>query len=183
LDDLYRMIGERLKHVFTGFDAYVLSYRKESFDAIGLKHTRRFFLYNGALECEMREYEIFSGKRKEQSREERFRNRRDDAFLKERNSREGYRRSRREEREEREAPTERSERRAFDPDRKPARRSSGGERDGRQSSGSSDDKPKSFQKKPYGKREDNSSREKKGDGTKKVLRLRRSPGKGGDRDS
>lgn len=183
LDELYGMIGERLKHVFTGFNAYILSYRKESFDAIGLKHNRRFFLYNGALECEMREYEIFSGKRKEQSREERSRNRRDDAFLKERNSREGYRRSRREEREEREAPAEKSERRSFNSERKPARRSSDGERDGRRSFGRSDDKPKSIQKKPYGKREENSLRDQKGDGTKKVFRLRRSPGKGGDRDS
>jgi putative N6-adenine-specific DNA methylase len=67
LDELYGMIGERLKHVFSGFNAYILSYRKESFDAIGLKHSRRFFLYNGALECEMREYEIFAGKRREYS--------------------------------------------------------------------------------------------------------------------
>jgi len=59
LDELYSMIGERLKHIFTGYKAYILSYRKESFDAIGLRHSRRFFLYNGELECEMREYEIF----------------------------------------------------------------------------------------------------------------------------
>ena len=65
MDELYGMIGERLKHIFTGFTAYILSYRKESFDAIGLRHSSRFFLYNGALECEMRAYEIFDGKRKD----------------------------------------------------------------------------------------------------------------------
>src|SRR5690554_2247729 len=172
LEELYGMIGERLKHNFTGFNAYILSYRKESFDAIGLKHTRRFFLYNGSLECEMREYEIFSGKRRELSREERSRNRNDDAFLKERNSREGYRRSRREEREGGEAapggsdrrsfdpdrkpgrssfdPDRRSGRGSFDPDRKPAGRSSGGGSIGRRSFGA-DDKPKDFQKKLYRK--------------------------------
>lgn len=69
LDELYSMIGERFKHVFAGYRAYILSYRKESFDAVGLKHSRRFFLYNGPLECEMREYEIFSGKRKELPKE------------------------------------------------------------------------------------------------------------------
>lgn len=63
LGELYSMIGERMKHVFTGYTAYVLSYRKECFDSIGLKHSKRFSLFNGALECEMREYEIFSGKR------------------------------------------------------------------------------------------------------------------------
>ena len=101
LEGLYAMIGERLKHVFLGFNAYILSYRKESFDAIGLKHTRRFFLYNGALECEMREYEIFSGKRRERPIEEAGREpRRGHDYQADRNSKEGYRRSKRAEREE-----------------------------------------------------------------------------------
>ncbi len=94
------MIGERLKHIFLGFNAYILSYRKESFDAIGLKHTRRFFLYNGALECEMREYEIFSGKRRERPKEEAGReHRKEHDYQADRNSKEGYRRSKRAERE------------------------------------------------------------------------------------
>lgn len=102
LDELYSMIGERLKHVFTGFKVYILSYRKESFDSIGLKHTRRFFLYNGPLECEMREYEIFSGKRKEQPKESlrQSKSSHKDSFHDERNSREGYRRSKRSEHDE-----------------------------------------------------------------------------------
>ncbi len=98
LDELYSMIGERLKHVFPGYRAYVLSYRKESFDAIGLRHSRRFFLYNGALECEMREYEIFSGKRDDRPSKEVSRGRGKSAgydTYSERNSREGYRRSQR----------------------------------------------------------------------------------------
>ncbi len=33
----YRMIGERLKHEFAGNEAWVLSYREECFDQIGLK--------------------------------------------------------------------------------------------------------------------------------------------------
>ena len=35
--ELYQMIGERLKHAFVGNDAWVLSYRDECFDQIGLK--------------------------------------------------------------------------------------------------------------------------------------------------
>lgn len=31
------MIGERLKHAFMGNEAWVLSYREECFEAIGLK--------------------------------------------------------------------------------------------------------------------------------------------------
>lgn len=62
---LYSMIGERLKHAFTGNTAWILSYREECFDQIGLKATQKIPLFNGALECEFRQYEIFDGKYKE----------------------------------------------------------------------------------------------------------------------
>ena len=44
---LYEMIGERLKHAFTGNTAWI-----------------RIPLFNGALECQFRKYEIFDGKYK-----------------------------------------------------------------------------------------------------------------------
>ena len=62
---LYQMIGERLKQQFAGNQAWILSYREECFDQIGLKPTRKIPLMNGALECELRQYEIFAGKYKE----------------------------------------------------------------------------------------------------------------------
>lgn len=62
---LYQMIGERLKHAFVGNEAWVLSYREECFDQIGLKASQKVPLFNGALECEFRKYEIFDGKYKE----------------------------------------------------------------------------------------------------------------------
>lgn len=61
----YRMIGERLKHAFTGNDAWVLSYREECFDQIGLKPSLKIPVYNGSLECEFRKYSLFDGKMKE----------------------------------------------------------------------------------------------------------------------
>lgn len=61
---LYQMIGERLKHAFTDNQAWILSYRDECFDQIGLKATQRIPLFNGALECQFRQYEIFSGRYK-----------------------------------------------------------------------------------------------------------------------
>ncbi len=63
LMDLYGMIGERIKHVFTGYDAWVLSSNREGFDKIGLKPSEKIKLINGSLDCEFRKYEIFSGKR------------------------------------------------------------------------------------------------------------------------
>ena len=70
IEALYNMIGERLKHVFTGYEAYVLSNKKENFDGVGLKPSKRFFLFNGPLEVEMRKYEIFAGKRDDRSKDE-----------------------------------------------------------------------------------------------------------------
>lgn len=66
---LYQMIGERLKHAFTDNDAWILSYREECFDQIGLKPSIKIPLYNGALECEFRKYQIFGGKYKEFKKE------------------------------------------------------------------------------------------------------------------
>src|SRR5574344_96340 len=62
---LYQMIGERLKHSFIGNEAWVLSYRAECFDQIGLKPSVKIPLFNGSLECEFRKYQIFDGKFKE----------------------------------------------------------------------------------------------------------------------
>lgn len=62
---LYQMIGERLKHAFVGNDAWILSYRDECFDQIGLKPSVKVPLFNGALECQFRKYQIFDGKYKE----------------------------------------------------------------------------------------------------------------------
>lgn len=59
---LYKMIGERFKHQFVGNDAWVISYREECFEAIGLKPSLRTPLFNGSLECELRKYQIFDGK-------------------------------------------------------------------------------------------------------------------------
>lgn len=60
---LYDMIGERLKHVFMGYTAWILSYRKDCFNKLGLKTSERIPLVNGSLECEFRKYELFAGKR------------------------------------------------------------------------------------------------------------------------
>ena len=61
----YRMIGETLKRQFKNNTAWVLSYRQECFDQIGLKPSIKIPLYNGSLECEFRKYQMFEGKFKE----------------------------------------------------------------------------------------------------------------------
>ena len=61
MDALYASIGERLKNVFRGYHAWIIGYKPEYFDKIGLKPSVKFPVLNGALECEFREYVIFDG--------------------------------------------------------------------------------------------------------------------------
>lgn len=65
LMDTYKMIGERLKHAFKEGEAWILSYREECFQQIGLKPSQKVPLYNGSLECEFRKYSIFDGRLRE----------------------------------------------------------------------------------------------------------------------
>ena len=58
----YKMIGERLKHALIGGEAWIISYHYECFDKIGLKPSAKIPLFNGALPCELRKYEIFDGR-------------------------------------------------------------------------------------------------------------------------
>lgn len=61
MDGLYAMIGTKLKHVFKGYHAWIIGYHEEYFRKIGLAPSQREVLYNGSLECELREYVIFEG--------------------------------------------------------------------------------------------------------------------------
>jgi len=65
LMDLYAVIGERLKHIFPGYDAWIISANPEGLDNIGLKPESKIKLINGSLDCEYRQYKLFSGKHKE----------------------------------------------------------------------------------------------------------------------
>lgn len=61
MDGLYNTIGQKLKHVFAGWHAWIIGYRQEHFQKIGLAPSVKETIYNGALECELREYVIFEG--------------------------------------------------------------------------------------------------------------------------
>ncbi len=61
MDRLYREIGSALKHVFTGYHAWIIALREEHFNAIGLSPSVKEEVFNGALECQLREYVIFDG--------------------------------------------------------------------------------------------------------------------------
>lgn len=64
LNGLYEMIGERLKHQYSGSEAWILSAAVESMKFIGLKPGTKLDLMNGSLKCKFNKYELFRGKRK-----------------------------------------------------------------------------------------------------------------------
>ena len=64
MDGLYQTIGSKLKHVFTGYHAWIIGYRDDYFARIGLAPSEKIPLYNGSLECSLREYIIFEGDRR-----------------------------------------------------------------------------------------------------------------------
>ena len=68
INDLYAMMGERLKHQFAGNSAWILSSSMESFKYVGLKPDVRLDLFNGSLKCKFNNYKLFSGKRNDRAK-------------------------------------------------------------------------------------------------------------------
>ena len=64
IDLLYGMIGTTLKHNFPGTTAWLITSNKESLKHIGLKPKEKYTLFNGALECVLLKYEMYTGTKK-----------------------------------------------------------------------------------------------------------------------
>lgn len=62
INELYNLLGERLKHQFAGNTAWVLTSSKEYLKNVGLKASYKTPLFNGALQCTFVKYSLFSGK-------------------------------------------------------------------------------------------------------------------------
>jgi putative N6-adenine-specific DNA methylase len=58
---LYTMMGDSLKARYAGFRAWIISSSKEGLKSIGLRSSKRITLYNGALECSYRSFDLFKG--------------------------------------------------------------------------------------------------------------------------
>lgn len=68
LINLYRTIGDTLKHHFKGYEAWVISSNKDVLKLIGLKPSHKIVLFNGPLECNFVKFEIFEGFYKDMKR-------------------------------------------------------------------------------------------------------------------
>lgn len=64
IDELYSMIGSALKHNFPDTTAWLISSNKEAIKHLGLKPAERHILFNGALECTLLKYMMYSGSKK-----------------------------------------------------------------------------------------------------------------------
>ena len=62
--EMYEEIGTWMKHNMTGYTCWILSSNMEAFKSVGLKPSQKVKVYNGDLECSFRQYEIYSGSKK-----------------------------------------------------------------------------------------------------------------------
>lgn len=56
----YQSIGDRLKHHWPGWSAWIISSNKDALKHIGLRTSRKIALFNGALECRFQKFEMYS---------------------------------------------------------------------------------------------------------------------------
>lgn len=61
LKDVYRDLGYTLKHRFNGSEAWVLAGNKDLLQEMKLKSTRKYFVFNGNIECRFLKYEMYEG--------------------------------------------------------------------------------------------------------------------------
>jgi putative N6-adenine-specific DNA methylase len=62
--DLYKMIGDKLKQEFTGYEAWMISSNVSALKNVGLKPAKKYTLFNGSLECKYHKFELYQGSRK-----------------------------------------------------------------------------------------------------------------------
>jgi putative N6-adenine-specific DNA methylase len=57
----YKMIGDKFKKDFSGWQVWVLSSNQDAMKSIRLKTSQRLLVFNGPLECKFHQYEMYQG--------------------------------------------------------------------------------------------------------------------------
>ena len=65
ITELYTSIGNTLKNKFSGFEAWIITSSEDGLKSIGLKPAKKIELFNGALACSFRCFELFKGTHKD----------------------------------------------------------------------------------------------------------------------
>ncbi len=61
IENLYRILGTKLKRVFTGYHSWIISSNEDCLMHIGLTPSVKEELQNGGIDCQLREYVSFEG--------------------------------------------------------------------------------------------------------------------------
>jgi putative N6-adenine-specific DNA methylase len=64
INNFYKLLGDRFKNKYSGFEVWILSSNFEAIKHIGLKPTKKMTLFNGPLECKFLNYSIYQGSKK-----------------------------------------------------------------------------------------------------------------------
>lgn len=65
----YKEIGDTLKQAYPGTDAWFITSNLESIKHVGLRPSKRYKLFNGALESKFLKYQVYAGSKKAKYRE------------------------------------------------------------------------------------------------------------------
>jgi len=66
LDDgiaFYRSLGDTLKHLYSGWQAWIISSDLKALKFFGLKPARKIPLFNGPLECRFVKFDLYEGRK------------------------------------------------------------------------------------------------------------------------
>ncbi len=64
IGQFYEMIGERMKHHWPGWEAWIISSNRDAMQHIGLKPSRKIPLDNGGLACSFQQFMLYEGTKK-----------------------------------------------------------------------------------------------------------------------
>lgn len=64
VEELYTRLGDLFKQKFLGYDCWVVSSNTDALKHIGLRPSRKIKVFNGNLECSLRQFQVFAGSKK-----------------------------------------------------------------------------------------------------------------------
>jgi putative N6-adenine-specific DNA methylase len=59
--EFYKMMGDKFKQAFAGYDVWILSSNKEALKKVGLAASKRLVVWNSQLECKFHKFEMYRG--------------------------------------------------------------------------------------------------------------------------
>jgi len=61
IETFYKQLGDCFKQKYEGYNVWMISSNMDALKNFGLRPSKRYTLYNGALECKFQRYSMFAG--------------------------------------------------------------------------------------------------------------------------